>query len=57
MGRGSTRFHTLYFLLAILGAGVGLGFWVVPSIHMLKTEYRCHICGKGFSGATVRDIG
>ena len=37
--------------------GVGLGFWVVPSSHMLKTEYLCHFCGKGFSGATVRDIG
>ena len=37
--------------------GVGLGFWVVPSSHMLKTEYPCHFCGKGFSGATVRDIG
>merc|ERR1712105_284579 len=37
--------------------GVGLGFWVVPSSHILKTEYPCHFCGKGFSGATVRDIG
>ena len=36
---------------------IGLGFWVVPSSHMLKTEYPCHFCGKGFSGATVRDIG
>ena len=31
-------------------AGVGLGFWVVPSSHMLKTEFLCHFCGKGFSG-------
>ena len=29
-------------------AGVGLGFWVVPSSH--KTEFLCHFCGKGFSG-------
>ena len=38
-------------------AGVGLGFWVVPSSHMLKTEFLCHFCGKGFSGAAIRDIG
>ena len=38
-------------------AGVGLGFWVVPSSHMLKTEFLCHLCGKGFSGAAIRDIG
>ena len=38
-------------------AGVGLGFWVVPSSHMLKTEFLCHFCGKRFSGATIRDIG
>ena len=37
--------------------GVGLGFWVVPSSHMLKTEFLCHFCGKGFSGAAIRDIG
>ena len=37
-------------------AGVGLGFWVVPSSHMLKTEFLCHFCGKGFSGATVRGM-
>ena len=37
--------------------GVGLGFWVVPSSHMLKTEYPRHFCSKGFSGATLRDIG
>ena len=29
-------------------AGVGLGFWVVPSSHMLKTEFLCHFSGKGF---------
>ena len=23
-------------------AGVGLGFWVVPSSHMLKTKFLCH---------------
>ena len=38
-------------------AGVGLGFWVVPSSHMLKTESLCHLCGKGLSGAAIRDIG
>ena len=38
-------------------AGVGLGFWVVPSSHMLKTEFLCHLCGKGISGAAIRDIG
>ena len=38
-------------------AGAGLGFWVVPSSHMLKTEFLCHICGKGFSGAAIRDVG
>ena len=38
-------------------AGVGLGFWVVPSSHMLKTEFLCHFGDKGFSGATIRDIG
>ena len=26
-------------------------------IWMLKTVFPCHFCGKGFSGATIRDIG
>ena len=31
--------------------GVELGFWVVLSSHMLKTESPCALCGKGISGA------
>ena len=50
-------FHTRTAPELPVTTDVGLGFWVVPSSHMLKTEYPCHFCGKGFSGATVRDIG
>ena len=48
--------HTFEFPFP-LNIYVGLGFWVVPSSHMLKTEFPCHFCGKEFSGATIRDIG
>ena len=47
-------FHTRTAPDLPITAGVGLGFWVVPSSHMLKTEFPC---GKGFFGATIRDIG
>ena len=50
-------FHTRTAPELPVTAGVGLGFWVVPSSHVLKTEFLCHFCGKGFSGATIRDIG
>ena len=50
-------FHTRTAPDLPVTAGVGLGFWVVPSSHMLKTEFLCHFCGKGFSGAAIRDIG
>ena len=52
-----SSFHTRTAPELPVTTGVGLGFWVVPSSHMLKTEFLCHFCGKGFSGATIGDIG